>query len=82
MPRSPSPPKLAATFGTRVRERRERQGLSQMALAESAGMHFTYLGRIERGEQNVTILTLCRLAEALGVDPSTLVKGLKTDRRR
>jgi len=67
----------ALEFGKRVRSRRERLGLSQMALAEKVGLHFTYVSSVERGERNVSLHNIVRLAEGLGVDPGTLVRGLK-----
>jgi transcriptional regulator with XRE-family HTH domain len=45
--------------------------------AEEAGLHWTYIGSIERGERNVSLLNIVRLAAALGVDPSDLVGGLR-----
>jgi transcriptional regulator with XRE-family HTH domain len=59
-------------FGRRVRSLRERAGLSQEALAEKAGVHRTYLGGVERGERNVGLKNVLRIAEALGVPPAEL----------
>jgi transcriptional regulator with XRE-family HTH domain len=42
-----------------------RLGLSQERLGEVAGLHRTYIGAVERGEKNLTVLTLCRIANAL-----------------
>ena len=78
MPRSARRFPVAAEFGARVRKRREAKGWSQMGLAERAGMHFTMISRLERGERNVSLQTIVRIAEALDVDPSLLMKGLKT----
>lgn len=63
-------------FGGRVRARRIELGLSQEALAEAAELHRTYIGGIERGERNLAVLNIVRVAGALGVDPGTLTKGL------
>lgn len=60
----------------RIREHRESLGLSQMALAERCGMHFTFVSSIERGQRNMSVSTLLRLAEGLEVDPAELVRGL------
>jgi transcriptional regulator with XRE-family HTH domain len=66
----------AAEFGERVRVRRLRLHLTQETLAEKCGLHFTYVGSVERGERNVTLQTIVRLARALDVDPGRLVRGL------
>ena len=48
--------------------------MSQEQLAEAAGVHRTYVGMLERGEKNVTIYNIERIAKALVVDPSILLK--------
>jgi len=63
-------------FGKRIRHRRVELGFSQEALAEKALLHRTYVGTVERGERNPTLLTILVLAEALELDPSVLVTGL------
>ncbi len=67
----------AEEFGKRIRARRERLGLSQMALAEEVGLHFTYVSSVERGERNVSLHNIVRLAQGLGIDAGTLMKGLQ-----
>lgn len=64
--------KLRELFGTTVREERLRIGISQEVLAEKAGLHRTYVGAIERGERNVSIDNIERIARALAVKPSDL----------
>jgi transcriptional regulator with XRE-family HTH domain len=59
-------------FGGRVRALRIRLRLSQEALAEKAGIHRTYMGGVERGERNVCLKNILRLAAALGVRPGEL----------
>jgi transcriptional regulator with XRE-family HTH domain len=59
-------------FGQRVRELRERIGVSQETLANRAGIHRTYVGGVERGERNVSLRNIMRLAEALEVRPQCL----------
>lgn len=59
---------IGLLFGQRLRELRQKQGLSQEELGFRAGLHRTYVGGIERGERNVTLKNIQRLADALGVD--------------
>ena len=49
--------------------------MSQEAFADSIKMHRAYYSKIERGERNVTLVTLCRLARGLGVEPSQLLRA-------
>jgi len=60
-------------FAGNVRRLRKERGLSQEELAEAAGVHRTYVGMIERGEKNVTIYNIERIALALGVRPGSLL---------
>lgn len=62
-------------FAANVRAHRQRLGLSQEALAEAAVLHRTYVGSIERGERNVSIDNMERLAHALGLDLVDLLKA-------
>lgn len=64
---------LLRIIGQRVRTLREGRGWSQEELARRTGRHFTYLGRIERGEQNVTVEVLLEVAAALGTTPEALL---------
>jgi transcriptional regulator with XRE-family HTH domain len=65
--------RLVQTFARNVRERRLALGISQEALAEAAGVHRTYVGMIERGEKNVTIYNIERIAIALDVSAASLL---------
>lgn len=58
----------------RVRARRLDLNWSQEQLAEAADLHRTYVGAIERGEKNMTLTTLQRVAKALGVAPAELLR--------
>jgi transcriptional regulator with XRE-family HTH domain len=67
--------RLRQLLAHRVREERTRQQLSQEALAEKTGLHRTYIGSIERGERNVSIDNIDRLARALGIKAADLLGG-------
>ncbi|RMI12974.1 helix-turn-helix domain-containing protein [Cellulomonas triticagri] len=64
---------LQVDVGRRVRRIRTERGISQEALATSLEVHRTYLGGIERGERNLTLRTVERLADRLGVEVRTLL---------
>ena len=72
-------PRANIVFGQRLRAVRKERGWTLRFLAAKAGVHWTYLGQVERGERNVSLLTILRLAKALGIDPGVLLKGLKAD---
>jgi transcriptional regulator with XRE-family HTH domain len=64
-------------FGGIVRVTRERAGLTQEELAERANLHRTYIGGIERGERNVALINLVKLARAFRISPAELLRGLE-----
>lgn len=62
-------------FGKRVKALRLQKGVtSQMALANKAGLDRTYVGGLERGERNVALINISKLAKALGVELGELFK--------
>jgi transcriptional regulator with XRE-family HTH domain len=73
---------LFLSFGQTVRDRRRSLGLSQEQLADLAGLHRTYVGSIERGERNPSLLNIARLANALRVQPRDLVPDVPRGRAR
>src|SRR5882724_8371580 len=64
---------IAAIFGKVLREQRNARGISQEALALSADVDRTFVSQMERGIRQPTLTTLCKLSEALEIQPSTLV---------
>jgi transcriptional regulator with XRE-family HTH domain len=75
MPEPLSP--ATAEFGRRVRARRNELGLSQEALADRSGLHWTFVGQVERGKRNISLHNLLKVAAGLGMDPGDLVGGLR-----
>ncbi len=63
-------------FGKNVQEYRRAQQISQEQLADTAGVHRTYIGMIERAEKNITLLNIAKIANALKISPSALLKNL------
>lgn len=72
------PPKDAtlAAFGVRVRARREELGWSQEVAADHIGIHFTYLGQVERGQRSARIENVVKLAAGLQTTPGALLDDL------
>jgi transcriptional regulator with XRE-family HTH domain len=64
--------KVLARLGAVIRARRLVVGLSQEALADAAKLDRSHMGKIERGERNVTVLRLVEIARALGLTVATL----------
>jgi len=65
---------LVRLLGENVREARKRRHMSQEALALDADMKRSYLSELERGKRNPSVRALGRLAEALSIDPSDLLR--------
>jgi ribosome-binding protein aMBF1 (putative translation factor) len=64
------------TFGLGIKLLRVARGFSQQALAEAAGLHRTFVGRLERGQHGVNVAELPQLARALGVPARELIPVL------
>ena len=65
---------LQRVVGRNLRAYRRARGYSQEDFADLVGVHRTYMGGLERGERNITLKSLERLAERLGVDPVELLR--------
>jgi transcriptional regulator with XRE-family HTH domain len=72
-----SKPQLLCTLGITVKRHRLKLGHSQEKLAEICGFDRTYISLIERGNRNISILNLSKLAKGLNTSISLLTKGLK-----
>jgi transcriptional regulator with XRE-family HTH domain len=59
-------------FGESLRSLRKQKGLSQEALALACDLDRTYIGGVERGERNISLINIHKIAEALRVEPSEL----------
>jgi transcriptional regulator with XRE-family HTH domain len=64
---------LQRAVGRSLRAYRQERGLSQEAFADVIGVHRTYMGSVERGERNLTLKSVERMAERLKIDPLALL---------
>lgn len=65
--------KIQRAFGSRLREVRKQRGFSQESLALACGLDRTYIGSVERGERNISLINIYRIAAALGITPKDIV---------
>lgn len=65
--------KVPQLFGKKLREERLKKNISQEALALDAGLDRSYVGGVERGERNVSLINIVKLAYTLGIHPSQLL---------
>jgi transcriptional regulator with XRE-family HTH domain len=63
---------ITKQFGTRVRELRKQKGFSQESLALACRLDRTYIGGVERGERNISLINVMKISRALGVAVSEL----------
>jgi transcriptional regulator with XRE-family HTH domain len=73
---------LRHQFGFKVRRSREEKGLSQEGFAEVLCLHRTYIGAIERGERNVSIDNIAKIADALRVPIAELLPVVRPKEMR
>jgi transcriptional regulator with XRE-family HTH domain len=64
------------TFGSAVRATRKALGFSQEAFGDACGIDRSYMGGIERGEHNLTLVNILKIVDALDVQPSEFFKSL------
>lgn len=64
---------LQKVFGRNLRRHRESLGLSQEAFADELGVHRTYMGGVERGERNLTLRSVEKIAASIGRNPVELL---------
>lgn len=67
---------ICKRFGSKVRDLRIAQGMSQETLAQKSGLHRTYIGGIERGERNISLINIEKIAKALELSLVDIVEGL------
>ena len=67
-------------FGAKIHDLRKENGWSQEEFAEVCGMHRTYVGSVERGERNLTLLSIRTIAAGLGLSISELCRGIERGR--
>ena len=68
--------KFISSFGVRLRALRKARGFSQEAFADISGLDRSYVGGVERGERNVSLLNIKKLADALEISVEELFQGL------
>jgi transcriptional regulator with XRE-family HTH domain len=73
--------RIKSEFGKALRRVRNDAGISQEALADLAGIHRTYVGDVERGERNVSLLNMMRLSAALKTPLNHIVAEMERNLR-
>ena len=69
---------IRVSFGDNLREIRKNKGFSQESLALACGLDRTYIGGVERGERNIILVNICKIADTLELHPAELMKGMNT----
>jgi len=71
---------ILRAFGEKVRSERKKQGLSQEELGHKSGLDRSYVGGVERGERNLSLINIIALARALNVAPATFFESVELER--
>lgn len=66
--------RIKREFGARLRSIRQQKGLSQEALALACNLDRTYIGSVERGERNISLINIHKIARALSIPPKELMQ--------
>lgn len=69
--------KILERYGQRIKELRKHKNLTQEKLAEKAKLHYTYIGTVERGEKNISMINIEKISKALGVSLARFFSTLK-----
>jgi transcriptional regulator with XRE-family HTH domain len=69
--------KVLERFGQRIKELRRQKGMTQEQLADKAHLHNTYIGSVERGEKNISMINIEKIVKALGVSLSEFFSTLR-----
>lgn len=69
-----APPALQVLFGERLRQARIEAGITQAEMAERSGVHIQYVSRVERGQRNLTLSTMAKLAAVVGRSVSDMLR--------
>lgn len=67
---------IVKQLGERIRHLRKQQDISQEILGERSGIHSNYIGQVERGEKNITLESLSKLATGLGISMEELFRSI------
>lgn len=70
---------IIQAFAAALKKRREPKGMSQEALAHAISSHFTHISRLENGHKQPTLVMLFKLAEELGVRPSSILEEMESE---
>jgi XRE family transcriptional regulator, regulator of sulfur utilization len=66
---------VSKAIGVKIRRHRTQMGLTQEELADKSGLHYSYIGQLERGEKNATLESIQRVVEALGISHAELYES-------
>jgi len=68
--------RILEQFGNNIRELRRNKGFSQEGFADAVGLHRTYMGGVERGERNLSVLNIVKIIRKLEISPNEIFSGI------